>query len=204
MPQTVYVLSNVAMPGLVKIGFTAKQSVETRISQLYTTGVPVPFKIEFALRVDDDIPLEKALHTAFAPNRINQRREFFKIDPEQAIAILRVFPGTDVTKQLEEEEAAAIDSESKAADENLRKRRPPFNFEQMGIPVGATLHFSSNEHIAEVVSGRKVRLNGEEMSLSAATDILSDTDYNAPAPLLWTFNGETIREIYNRTYESID
>lgn len=148
--------------------------------------------------------MEKALHTAFAPYRINPRREFFKIDPEQAIAILRVFPGTDVTEELEEEEAAAIDAESKAAGENLRKRRPPFNFEQMGTPIGATLHFSSSPHTVEVVSGRKVRLGAEEMSLSAATDKLSETEYNAPAPLLWTYNGETIRTIYNRTYEPVD
>jgi len=44
----VYVLTNSAMPGLVKIGYTAQDDANSRIAQLYTTGVPVPFTIEYA------------------------------------------------------------------------------------------------------------------------------------------------------------
>lgn len=44
---TVYVLTNPAMPGLVKIGKTARDD-NTRIAELYITGVPVPFNIDFA------------------------------------------------------------------------------------------------------------------------------------------------------------
>lgn len=40
----VYVLSNPAMPGLVKIGKTTRGSVDARLSELYSTGVPVPFE----------------------------------------------------------------------------------------------------------------------------------------------------------------
>lgn len=39
----VYVLSNRAMPGLVKIGMTTRPELDTRLKELYTTGVPVPF-----------------------------------------------------------------------------------------------------------------------------------------------------------------
>ncbi len=38
--RIVYVLSNAAMPGLVKIGMTASEDAEARLAQLYTTGVP--------------------------------------------------------------------------------------------------------------------------------------------------------------------
>ena len=38
----VYVLRNSAMPDLVKIGMTNRDSVETRLKELYSTGVPVP------------------------------------------------------------------------------------------------------------------------------------------------------------------
>ena len=55
----VYVLSNEAMPGLVKIGKTTQNSVDNRISQLYTTGVPFPFKCEFAVEVEDCHSVEK-------------------------------------------------------------------------------------------------------------------------------------------------
>ena len=47
----VYVLTNSAMPGLVKIGYTAQDDANSRIAQLYTTGVPVPFTIEYACKV---------------------------------------------------------------------------------------------------------------------------------------------------------
>jgi hypothetical protein len=77
----VYVLSNPAIPGIVKIGRTAKEDAKLRIAQLYTTGVPVPFTLEFACRVPNPDEVEKALHVAFAPHRINLKREFFKIDP---------------------------------------------------------------------------------------------------------------------------
>ena len=43
--EIVYVLTNPAMPGLVKIGRTAGEDAGARIAQLYTTGVPVPFTL---------------------------------------------------------------------------------------------------------------------------------------------------------------
>lgn len=46
----VYVLTNPAVPGLVKIGYTIQEDANARIGQLYTTGVPVPFKLEFACK----------------------------------------------------------------------------------------------------------------------------------------------------------
>lgn len=49
----VYVLSNEAMPGLVKIGRTNRDDLEVRLRELYTTGVPLPFKCEYACKVAD-------------------------------------------------------------------------------------------------------------------------------------------------------
>ena len=51
--QIVYVLTNPAMPGLVKIGKTTQLEVEERMKQLYGTGVPVPFDCSFACQVKD-------------------------------------------------------------------------------------------------------------------------------------------------------
>ena len=83
----VYVLSNRAMPGLVKIGMTTRPELDARLKELYTTGVPVPFDVEYACEVkaSNCAKIEKALHTAFEPNRINANREFFEIKKEQAI-----------------------------------------------------------------------------------------------------------------------
>ena len=76
------------MPGLVKIGMTTQEDIERRMRELYTTGVPVPFECQFACKVKkgDCAKIEKALHTAFAPQRINANREFFRIQVEQAKA----------------------------------------------------------------------------------------------------------------------
>ena len=88
----VYLLTNPVMPGLVKIGMTAQEDIEKRMRELYTTGVPVPFECQFACKVKkgDCGKIEKALHTAFAPQRVNANREFFRIQVEQAKAITAV------------------------------------------------------------------------------------------------------------------
>ncbi len=63
----VYVLTNPAMPGIVKIGLTTRLKIEDRLKELFTTNVPVPFKCEFACQVDDCSKVESALHKAFRP-----------------------------------------------------------------------------------------------------------------------------------------
>ncbi|NBO92714.1 MAG: GIY-YIG nuclease family protein, partial [Planctomycetia bacterium] len=48
MADIVYVLTNEAMPGLIKIGLTS-DSVESRLTSLSShTGVPLPFECYFA------------------------------------------------------------------------------------------------------------------------------------------------------------
>jgi hypothetical protein len=82
----VYVVTNPAMPGLVKIGWTENTDAKIRIDQLYTTGVPVPFEIAYACKTSRGEEVEKALHTAFAPHRVNPKREFFRIDIAQSLS----------------------------------------------------------------------------------------------------------------------
>ena len=195
----VYVLTNSAMPGLVKIGKTSFNDPQDRIAQLYSTGVPVPFKIEFACKVADEREVEKALHIAFGPSRINPKREFFRIEPEQAIAILRLLHTEDKTAEIAAQNAE-IDAESVQAAESLRARRPNLNFEEMQIPVGSVLQSYDDDSTATVVAPKKVRYRDEEMTLTAATRLMLDLDYSvAPGPH-WTFNGKRISAIYEETY----
>jgi len=44
MEGSVYVLTNPAMPNMVKIGKTTRD-VELRLVDLYSTGVPLPFNV---------------------------------------------------------------------------------------------------------------------------------------------------------------
>lgn len=95
----VYVLTNPAMPGIVKVGKTTRENVETRLNELESTGV-VPFECAYAARVADEADVEKAFHIAFSPYRIEAGREFFQIEAAQAIALLKVMAIEDVTPSL--------------------------------------------------------------------------------------------------------
>ncbi|MDR1910121.1 MAG: GIY-YIG nuclease family protein, partial [Spirochaetaceae bacterium] len=57
----VYVLTNPAMPGLVKIGKTTNE-IQNRLNDLNTTGVPFPFDCLYACEVDDCGLVETSLH----------------------------------------------------------------------------------------------------------------------------------------------
>jgi hypothetical protein len=196
----VYVLTNPAMPGLVKIGKTLRGSIEGRLNELYSTGVPVPFECVYAARVADESKVEQAFHQAFGPYRLNPKREFFEIEPEQAIALLRLMADEDVTPVIQKE-AEMVDESSKEASRKLKARRPNLNFYEMGIPKGSILEFIHSDATVEVVSERKVMFKGEEISLTAVTKELLNNDYQvAPGPY-WSFNGKTIREFYNETYD---
>lgn len=195
----VYVLTNAAMPGLVKIGMTSRALVELRMAELWSTGVPVPFECAFAGKVLDARKVEKAFHTAFGPQRINPSREFFKIDPGQVIALMELVSVENLTPQLNRE-LDKVDEASKEAGRELQKRRPRFNFQEMGISVGAVLHSNVTNASCEVIDDRNVIFLGEITSLTNATMIVLENDYRvAPGPY-WTYEGRKIREIYNETY----
>jgi hypothetical protein len=195
----VYVLTNPAMPGLVKIGRTYSDEASARIAQLYSTGVPFPFKLEFACKVENPDEVEQALHLAFAPNRVNPKREFFSIEADQAIAILKLLHVQDATNEVKRLPTPIQTQEINAGTE-YEARRPNLNFEEMGIPIGSELKFTEDDASVFVSAPRKVKLNGSEISLTAATRKLLGLDYSvAPGPY-WTYNGTRLRDIYNDTY----
>ena len=70
----------------------------------------------------------------------------------------------------------------------------------MGIPLGAMLDFVEGDASATVTSARKVRLNDEEMSLTAATRKLLNLEYSVNPGPYWLFRGRSLRDIYNETY----
>jgi hypothetical protein len=80
----VYVLSNAALPGMLKIGFTRKVP-SVRAAELSTTGVPNPFVVEYYCLVEGDSELEAKVHRTMASHRHRPDREFFKIDLTDAI-----------------------------------------------------------------------------------------------------------------------
>lgn len=205
--QIVYVLTNPAMPGLIKIGMTTQLEVEDRMKQLYGTGVPVPFDCAFACQVKDASEVERALHFAFGNSRINPNREFFKLEPERVIAILKLLKADEITTQFEKQIESETDAADKQSAVNLKEsRRPRMNFVEIGIPIGSTLQFKSGGVEVKVLTEKKVEYNGEECSLTAATRKVLGLaeDYPLQPSPHWLFQGKTVKEIYDTYHDGDD
>ena len=195
----VYVLSNAAMPGIIKIGRTSQSDAHLRIAQLYTTGVPLPFDLEYACNVPNADEVEKALHIAFAPHRLNPRREFFTMEAGQAIAILKLLHKEDVNQEVAAQ-PDNLDAESVLAAKQANAKRPRMNFEEMRIPPGSELKFTDGDASVTVAGPKKVFYEGEEDSLTNVTKSLLGLEYAVQPSPYWTWNGKLLKDIYNETY----
>ena len=198
----VYVLTNPAMPGIVKIGKTSR-GMSARLNELYSTGVPLPFECAYAARVEDESKVERAFHQAFGPYRVNPRREFFDIEPEQAIALLELMAIENLTPEFRAE-AEQVDVEAKAAADKLkRSRRPPLNYLDMGIEIGSTLTYQDGTTTCTVLSGRQVEFQGVGRSLSAITaELMGEPGRPIRGASYWSFNGRNLAELYEETYSA--
>lgn len=84
----VYILTNEAMPGLVKIGKTTR-SVDQRVLELQSTGVPLPFKVYECILSPNCHQLEAEVHSLMPDLRVSNSREFFRCDPATAFEIAK-------------------------------------------------------------------------------------------------------------------
>jgi hypothetical protein len=84
----IYVALNESMPGLLKIG-RSKNHPEQRMQELAGTGVPTPFQLAYLAMVEDHEASELQLHQLFSESRVNQNREFFKLDTLVAMRKIR-------------------------------------------------------------------------------------------------------------------
>lgn len=203
----VYLLSNPAMPGIYKIGKTSRSDIAARMKELYSTGVPTRFECVKACRVENCTQVEKALHQAFAPNRINPEREFFRIEPEQVLAILELLDqkdAVDVTAEVQTEIEQEASDADKAATHNLeqaQERSSRIDFANMGIPVGAHLQFARDSDIEVEVADttNHVRYHGELTTLSSLTKRL--VEYIVRPTGHWFYNDRNSLDIYNETFK---
>lgn len=85
MSGYIYFATNSAMPGLTKIGFT-ETVLSERFAALQSTGVPAPFELYAAFRVDDARACESAIHGVLANRRFSDNREFFRIAAKDAVS----------------------------------------------------------------------------------------------------------------------
>jgi hypothetical protein len=85
----VYVLTNEAMPGLVKIGYTMKDPTIRAEDLSKETGIPMPFVVVYKALVPKPYQVEQAVHRELNDKRLNENRELFKCHPSKAISVIQ-------------------------------------------------------------------------------------------------------------------
>lgn len=194
MNEIIYILTNQAMPGYVKIGKT-NNSIEQRVRELSaSTSVPLPFTVYYACAVKDANFVEHQLHDAFDNNRVNPRREFFQIAPERVVAALKLAEIENITPHKDLIES----KEDREAHEEALERRGRFNFELAKIPLGAEIYFSRDENkkatVVDLHTAKSIELNGEKTSLSTTAQQLLGVAYGVAGTDYWMYDGETLDE----------
>ena len=124
----IYCLTNPCMPGLVKVGMTKSQKrlPSIRASELFTTGVPLPFIVALEKMVINPIEKETSLHNLLSKysERINNGREFFKTPIETVKDFFDLIDGIEkktVTSKTQITESKTIEFELTAELDNTIK-----------------------------------------------------------------------------------
>jgi len=189
----IYVLTNPAFAGYVKIGKTG--NLAQRLRGLDNTSVPLPFRCEYAVRVDDMNKVESLLHDAFGDRRVRERREFFEVDASRVIAAMKLTGGEDVTPNRD----IAADEDGLKAINNRKPVKKPVNFEMIGIKPGTELSFVNDKTITAIVKDKwRIVFEGEDIYMSpSALRILHSqgkTWKTVNGADYWAYDGETINE----------
>ena len=91
-----YVITSPSLPGLTKIGCTRRLNPSIRIKELSSSSLPEPFHAHCFVFSDDCFELENNIHKYFDKERVNPDREFFRIEPKEAIDALKEIFNVDV------------------------------------------------------------------------------------------------------------
>lgn len=90
----VYILSNIGSFGenVFKVGMTRRLEPEDRVKELSDASVPFPFDVHAMISCDNAPALENTLHrelTRFRVNRVNLRKEFFQVEFDTILSLVR-------------------------------------------------------------------------------------------------------------------
>ena len=92
-PGWVYILTNPALPGMVKVGLTTRSLTERAGELTAASGVPLPFVVAWGRAVTDCAFVEKAVHRMLDDRRVSGKREFFRCDVATARQVIEAAAG---------------------------------------------------------------------------------------------------------------
>jgi hypothetical protein len=205
----VYILTNPSFrEDWVKIGKSSRP-VDVRSKELDNTAVPLPFEIYATLKTEKYDKVEKQIHKQIdrlTDLRIRQNREFFNIQPDMALDIMR-----DVADLLDDAELAIyvegkpVISNSKSEDKEIKskgnkekkKQKPPFKFHMIGLKVGDEITFDALNIKVKVASDDKVEYENRLYSLSSFVGTFLPEDMQIPSgayqgPKYFSYKGQNL------------
>lgn len=191
----VYILSNVAMPGYLKIGHvdgTTPEDVVRRMGELYRhTGVPRPFDCEYAAVVADHHTVERTLFRGLGDFRVNPNREFLEgIDPIRVKTLLQL---SAIIEEVTPGKTGVGYAEPATHDKPPKAER--FTFQMVDIPVEEILEWADDTtQTCRVVNLKnRVEYKGEEFTLSRLSANLKGWA-SAQGSRYWIYQDETLQE----------
>ena len=120
-----YCFSNESMPGILKIGMT-ERTPEIRLNEANSSDTwrpPTPYKIEFAKKVLNPKQKEVTLHNLLSQytNRINPKREFFRVSLEEVKTFFELIDGDLWVKLIEDEDDEETEEETEEDKEEIEE-----------------------------------------------------------------------------------
>ncbi len=203
MKNLIYILTNPAMPKLIKIGRTSNLEQEMN-SLSFHAGVPVDFECHYCCEVEDGEKAEKTLHVGLGEYLKNTEKGFFEINPKKAKDFLKIWAIREVTLDNNK----TYISEEKKLHANKEERQGNFRFSMVGITTGSKITFVDDPTIIATVEDAntsKVIFKGKSVKLTPISrEILrkfGKIHKAAQGTRYWMFNNERLIDMRKRMDE---
>lgn len=89
----VYIISNKAMPGIIKIGYSRKDP-KLRAEELKHTGSPYPYVVEYEMLIENPYKIEQRIHRRLSKNK--EGKEWFRCSVKDAIVAIKEIAATSI------------------------------------------------------------------------------------------------------------
>ena len=202
----VYILTNPSFrEDWVKIGKSSRPG-DIRSKELDNTAVPLPFEIFATLKTVKYSEVEKLVHKMIdrlTDLRIRQNREFFNVDPQVALDILR-----DIAKTLDDGEVTVYRNNKPVKDDEpgvparveKTERRRRFKFSMIGVKPDDFVTFIPTGLKVRVASDDTVEYKGRLYKLSpfVGTFLPEDQRNDCGAyqgALYFSYNGKRLTDL---------
>lgn len=207
----VYILTNDSFrEDWVKIGRSSRP-VDVRSKELDNTAVPLPFKVYATIQTTKYTNVERIVHKQIdrlTDLRIRQNREFFNVEPSQALDILldlaTAIDDAVVMQYVDDKPVQlypSINNEKpQAVKTEKHVSRKPFEFAMVGLKDGDMITFAPLNIQVKVNGKNKVEFEGRLWSLSAFTGtyLPIEKQNNSGAyqgPKYFTYNNKTLWDL---------